>query len=140
MEVKDSAEALYYETSETRDAAEMWINAQMQDDYYTNYSKYWTISMFQEIIPNARLKDIQYFMNHPNNVPLKFRDNLLVKGREAFLNSYEEKNDYYRKINGLPPYGTPESEYIYLSEAVRNQIHASNDPLHMLSPLIQNMI
>lgn len=138
MEVKDSAEALYYETPETRDAAEMWINAQIQDDSYTNYSKYWTISMFQEIIPNARLKDIQYYMNHPNNVPMKFRDNLLIKGRESFLNSYEEKNNYYRKINGLPPFETPESEYIYLSEAVRNQIHASNDPIHLLSPLIQN--
>lgn len=138
MEVKDNAEAALYETSEIRDLSELWINAQIKDDTFTNYFKYWTISMFQEVIPNARLKDIRYYMEHPYAVPLAFQENLLVKGREAFLNSYEEKNNYYRKINGLPPYRTPESEYVYLSETVRNQLHASNDPIHKLSILIQN--
>lgn len=138
METKDSNEAESYETPESRDLAEMWINAKMEKDSYITYGKYWTISMFQDIVPNARLNDIKYFMEHPNNIPLKFRDLLLIKGREAFLASYEEKNDYYRRLNGLPNYGTPESEYIYLNKELQDRLHAPNEPLHMLSPLIQN--
>lgn len=138
IEIKDLVEAQIYETIESRDAAEMWINAKLEEDTYITYKKYWTISMFQEIISNARLIDIKFFMENPHNVPLGFRDNLLKRGREAFLNQFEEKNEYYRMLNGLPPIDTPENEFIYLSEPVRNQLHASTDPVHLLSPLIQN--
>lgn len=138
IEIKDLVEAQTYETIESRDAAEMWINAKLEEDTYITYKKYWTISMFQEVISNARLIDIKFFMENPHNVPLGFRDNLLKRGREAFLNQFEEKNEYYRMLNGLPPIDTPESEFIYLSEPVKNQLHASTDPVHLLSPLIQN--
>ena len=43
MEVKDSNEAESYETAETRDMSEMWINARMGNDSYVSYGKYWTV-------------------------------------------------------------------------------------------------
>lgn len=138
MEIKDQKAAIDNESSESKDLAEMWVMAKTEQDTYLTYRQYWTVSMFQEILPNVKIKNVHYWINNPYNVPLDFRDNLLNRGREAFLNSYEEKNNYYRMLNGLPPYGTPPSEFIYLSEPMRNQLHASTDPIHLLSPLIQN--
>lgn len=138
IEFKDLAEATKYETSETRDMSEMWMNAQLGIDSYLTYRNLWNISMFQEVVSNVKLKDVQYWINHPANVPIEFRDNILRRGREKFMASYQEKNDYYRMLNGLPPMNTPASEFIYLTEPMRNQLHASKDPIHMLSPLIQN--
>ena len=138
IEFKDNNEALTYETSESKSSAEMWMNAKLGNDTYVTYVKYWDISMFQEVLPNVKYRNVSYWMSHPYNVPIDFRDILLEKGREKFLSSYEEKNDYYRMLNGLPPLNTPESEFIYLSEPTRNQLHASKEPIHLLSPLIQN--
>jgi len=138
MEIKDQRQADDNETQFSRDMAEMWVMAKMEQDTYTTYRKYWTTDMFQEVLPNVKLNNVRYWMNNPHNVPLDFRNILLIRGRQAFLDSYEEQNDYYRMLNGLPPHGTPPSEFIYLSEPMRNQLHASTDPLHMLSPLIQN--
>lgn len=138
LEIKDLNQAMQYETSESRNSSEMWMNAMTGSDTYLTYRIFWNISMFQEIVPNAKLKDINYWISHPSNVPIDFRDNLLKRGRGTFLSVYEEKNDYYRMLNGLPPLNTPKSEFIYLTEPMRNQLHASKDPIHLLSPLIQN--
>ena len=138
MEVKDKSEAMKYETQEIRDQSEMWLMAKMESDTYATYRRFWTIDMFKEVLPNAKLSNINYWMENPYNVPLDFRENLLKRGREAFLNTYEEKNDYYRMLTGLPPVGTPSSDFIYLSEPMRNQLHATDEPIHQLSPLIQN--
>lgn len=138
IELKDSKEASENETSESRDMSEMWMNAMVKADSYMTYSKWWKYSMFQEAVPNSRLIDIKRWMDNPFTVPLKYRDTLLLRGREAFLNEYEEQNDYYRMLSGLPPLSTSPEDYIYLSEPVRNQLHATNDPVHKLSTLIQN--
>lgn len=139
MEIKDAKEALKYETSESKDLAEIWMNAQNKEDNYVTYKNYWTISMFQEIMPNVKLKNFRYWVTNPYNVPADFRENLLVKGREAFLASYEEQNNYYRMLNGLPPVGTDKSDFIYMSDELREELHVAKDtPVHELSALIQN--
>ena len=138
MEVKDDSTAKACETDQSRAAAELWLNAKLKKDNYLTYSKYWTIPMFQEVVPNVKLVNVRRWIEKPLSVPVLFRDNLLKRGREAFLDNYDELNDYYRMLNGLPPIDTPESDFIYLSEPVRNQLHASDDPVHLLSPLIQN--
>lgn len=138
IEFKDLTEAMKYETSEIKEQSELWMNANLGIESYSTYRKFWTVSMFQEIMPNVKLNNIRYWMENPTNIPIDFRDNLLTRGREEFMKKYEEQNDYYRMLNGLPPINTPSSEFIYLSEPIRNQLHASEDPIHMLSPLIQN--
>lgn len=44
-------------------------------------------------------------MINPENVPKDMRDTVLKNYREEFINNYEELNDYYRMLNGLPPLG-----------------------------------
>ncbi|MCM1215415.1 MAG: hypothetical protein NC548_12955 [Lachnospiraceae bacterium] len=138
MEVKDLEEARNYETTESADEAAMWVMANLGKDSYTTYKHYWKPYMFRDIISNVKDSQIEYWMKHPYNVPVNFRENLLKKGRQAFLDQYVEKNEYYRMLNGLPPLDTPESEFVYLTEPTRNQLHASTEPVHLLSPLIQN--
>lgn len=139
MEVKDLNEATSYETSDTKNSAEMWINAITGNDTFLTYKNFWNIAMFQEVLPNVKFNNIRYWMDNPLNIPLDFRDVLLTKGREVFLNSYEELNTYYRTLNGLPPYDTPKEQFLYISQDTATELHAPIDvPIHQLSPLIQN--
>lgn len=138
LEVKDASEAAKYETPEISDLATMWMNAMLGADTYVTYKNFWNYGMFQEVLPNVKINNIRYWMENPYNLPVQFREHLLEKGRQAFLDSYEERNDYYRMLNGLPPYGTSENEFIYLTDPMRNQLHATDQPIHLLSPLIQN--
>lgn len=138
MELKDLKAAEAAETSESKASAEMWLRANYKKDSYSTYKNYWTIAMFKQIDNNAKYNDIKVWMADPTRIPASYRDVLLEKGRQIFLDSYEEKNDYYRKLNGLPPIETPESEFIYLSDELREKLHAPNEPIHKLSSLIQN--
>ncbi|MCM1439515.1 MAG: hypothetical protein NC131_10005 [Roseburia sp.] len=138
IEVKDMVQARAYETTESATQAEIWIHAKMGDDDYLTYCPYWDGAMFQEINHSLKPQQIQAMIKDPYTIPLAYHENLLKRGRERFLEQYEEKNDYYRMLAGLPPYGTPSRDYVYLSEPMRNQLHTSNKPIHMLSDLIQN--
>jgi len=138
MEVKDLNEATKYETPEIRNDSELWMGAMMESDTYLTYRSYWNNSMFQEVLPNVKFNNIRLWMEKPHNIPVDFRDNLLKRGRNTFLDSYVERNTYYRMLNGLPSIETPSSEYIYLSEPLRNHLSADDIPVHELSLLVQN--
>lgn len=138
IEIKDSLAARANETSKSAADAELFMNAKLENDDYTTYHKYWTIWMFQEVVPNVKIINVNRWIKNPLTVPNIYRENLRIKGREAFLDQYEETNDYYRMLNGLPPVGTKEEDFIYLTVPMRNQLHASSDPVHKLSPIIQN--
>lgn len=59
--------------------------------------------------------NIDYFINNPRELPYQIRKYLMGESpefndsvnilRERFLSTYEETNDYYRTLNGLPKYG-----------------------------------
>ena len=50
------------------------------------------------------------------NTPISDRNRLVEFASEYFLEHYEEKNDYYRMLMGLPPYGTDEY-FVYIDES-----------------------
>jgi len=136
--LKDEAEANKFETPEIKRLAAMWMNAKYQKDQYSTYSEYWDFGMFQSIVTNLSYDQYNQYKSNPFTVPMIYRDHLLQIGRKKFMSQYEEQNEYYRMLNGLPPIDTKKEDFIYLSEPIRNQLHASNDPVHLLSPLIQN--
>lgn len=138
IEIKDLKEANKYETADINAESEMWMNALSGNDTYTTYRRFWNVSMFQEVVSNVKLKDIKYWIENPYTVPLTFHDNLLKRGRECFLTNYEEKNEYYRTLNGLPPIETKESDFIYMSQSLQDKFHVNNIPIHLLSVQIQN--
>ena len=136
MERKDSAAAKEYETKSSASKAELYLYAKRQQDNYITYKNWWNKEMFREIAYNIKTTEYEYYMQHPYNVPLKYRDSLLEKGREAFLDSYVEENEYYRRLMGLP--ALDDTDYIYLSEELQEEYHVGNVPVHELSSYIQN--
>jgi hypothetical protein len=139
IEIKDINEAMLYETPEIAEASELWMAAKLGNDTYLTYRYLWTYAMFQEIIPNVKLKYVNQWIEKPHNVPLQYRDNLLLRSREAFLNQYVESNQYYRMLSGLPPSGTKEIDFVYLSDTLKEQYNLKKDiPIHELTSLLQN--
>ncbi len=150
IEIKDQRLADSLETSESRDNAEVWIASLIDSDTYLTYRRWWEFNMFQDIMPNVKLNDFKEWFAQPFRVPLIYREHLRRKGREQFLNTYEEQNDYYRMLSGLPPINTKVSDFVYISEATQLElgiISPDDDeetklskriPVHMLSTLLQN--
>ena len=139
MEVKDHNEAMKYETPEIREDSEMWMNALVGSDTYSTYRNYWTIAMFQQILPNVKMNNVMHWMDNPYNVPVNFRELLLTEGRQRFLDQHVEKNQYYRMLNGQPPIDTQKKDFIYLSDEIRKQLLVEdNIPVHELDTLVQN--
>lgn len=138
-EFKDMVQAEAAETTESKNQAELWMNANVEADSFLTYRFLWNIAMFQELFPSTPLTTIQTYMDNPRTIPMVYYDALRERGRQVFLNSYEEQNAYYRMLNGLPPINTDPKDFIYPSEPIRNQLHIDGTiPVHELSVLVQN--
>ena len=136
---KNTSLAKLFDTTEYARDAEMWLNAQYEDDTYLTYKPFWTVSMFQQVQNNISINDVSKWMEKPYSVPEKFKYTLLTEGRKRFLKSYVEKNNYYRCLNGLPNYEDSEDDYIYISDETANKIGIDNTiPVHELSYSDQN--
>ena len=138
IEIKDMRKALAFETKESKYESEIWMAAKTKTDNYLSYREYWTIGMFQFVLHNVKLSNVHYWMDHPMNVPMDFRDHLLEKGREFFLKRYEEKNNYYRMLNGLPVFGETKDEYLYMPDKYYALYRIEKVPIHEVSVYYQN--
>lgn len=139
IRLKNKASADSFETVENKINIELWMKAKTQDDTYLTYLPYWTFSMFQKVLPNIRHLDFKKWKEKPFQVPLLFRETLRTEGRKAFLEEYEEKNDYYRMLMGIPPLGSDEDDFLYLSNNLALEFGVSQKiPIHKLPNSIQN--
>lgn len=138
IEIKDKEQADKYETEDSQFKAGRWMNAMVQSDSYITYKDYWTYSMFQNIKNNVRYIDYTKYIENPYSVPLVYQESLREQGRNAFLASYEEENEYYRMLNGLPPIGTSEKDYVYMSDEMYEKYHCDKIPVHKLTSYVQN--
>ena len=137
--IKNKQLADSYETIEYRNDAEMYLNALNGYDTYISYLPFWTIAMFQQVQPNIKINFISFWMKNPYNVPLQYRETLLKEGREAFLKQYQEKNAYYRTLNGLPPLTDETEDFIYLSPTLANALGSTTEiPVHLLPVSVQD--
>lgn len=57
------------------------------------------------------------FLNDRYSVPEADRDDLTEFANEYFRENFEEQNNYYRMLMGLPPYNSGEEYYIYLTSS-----------------------
>ena len=113
--IKMSNKANSYETIQSQREADKYVAAMMERDIFSSYAQYDRDVLAKAGITN--LNDIENYHNDKWKIPHKKRDLVLKYQREATINEYEEKNDYYRVLIGKPPMDTPEEEFIYLTEA-----------------------
>ena len=140
IELKDNKAAAKAETEYSKAQSALWMCAIIKEDNYVTYQMLWTKAMFQEIRSNITENDYNYYCRNPYKVPYYFQDQLLEMGRAVFLAEYEETNEYYRKLLGLPPLDTNPEDYIYLSEELQEEYNVADDiPVHELSNHIQNL-
>lgn len=78
-------------------------------------------------------EQIRAYLLNKNNIPESDREELLSFSCNYFLNNYEETNNYYRSLIGLPNYGTNEYNIYIDSSYIPNNYDKDVDftkPLH----------
>lgn len=133
MVIKYGYKAEEYETMETKAYADRYMDAMNEKDRFLAYSDYTETELIQAGITDTEI--IKKVVNYqdPSVVPTSFRQKLLELRRQRTIDEYDEPNDYYRMLNGLPPKGTNSVYFHYVdaSTAVRYNIDRSI-PIHLI--------
>lgn len=91
----DSKEGL-----ETRKYVDSYIDAIKEADVYEGYD--YTANEFIAVGIDDKTT-IRYYQTHAKELPVVYREKLLKNRRAKIIAEYNEPNDYYRILAGLPP-------------------------------------
>src|SRR5699024_5222443 len=82
-------------------------------------------------IPSFTRDQVMYYAGKNDLIPEGLRPTLLELAKQKFLDSYQEKNNYYRMLNGLPDLNV---EGIYLDTddvaKLNNEFFDSSKMIH----------
>lgn len=106
--VKNDVLADEYETQETNDDGEMYVLIKDGDMTFAYFP--FSASILRAFGYTAT--DADQYLHNRNLIPVEDRDSLLEFACNKFLDEYIEKNDYYRALNGEPPYKAGNEEII----------------------------
>ena len=62
-------------------------------------------------------EQVDLYLQDKYKIPVEDRDELTAFANDYFTSHFEEENDYYRMLNGLPPFDTGEQFYIWLTSS-----------------------
>ena len=111
LTIKYSINAEENETYEMRSASEIYMNAKQEKDNFFSYRDY-TEDEYKKAGVTYEGDIIQY-MNNQNTVPLSIQQIMIENRRNTIITEYDEPNEYYRVLNGLPPLDTDPRDYFY---------------------------
>lgn len=101
--LKDQEEADNCETADSIRESDIYVSI-------LSGNKNWNMFHYNEevlsLIPEFTEEEIEKYSIDNDAIPMEYRDRILDIACELFLANYEELNNYYRKINGQPNYGT----------------------------------
>jgi hypothetical protein len=106
--IKNDVLADQYETQETVDNAEIYILIKDGKMTFTYFP--FSAALLRAFGYTPEMAD--QYLNNRNLIPEEDRDALLKFACDNFLDKYVEKNDYYRALNGEPPYNASDNEII----------------------------
>ena len=112
--VKLSYQAELYETVDIKRDADRYVSAYLERDTFNSYRYY-----PMDVLAKAGISDLNEltaYTEDRHKIPRDKRKAVLKAMREAVINEYEERNDYYRELIGKPSINSSESEWIYLTE------------------------
>lgn len=130
--VKNSVEANAYETLESMRAADLYISCSLGADTFVSHYEYPAdvlrrSGIIDESLVHKAAQDRDY-------IPYEYRRLVLVQMRRWVIEHYEEKNDYYRMLAGLPKLDQ-EPIYVPLEDLCRHGFRPTDEeipPLHEL--------
>lgn len=137
MVIKNKSEADQYETVESRRLGDIYCSASLEMDSLITYEE-----LHKESFERAGITDkslIKEYIKNPADIPQKYIKSIVKHERDIFLSNFEETNDYYRMLMGLPPIG---GQSIYVDydimelygfyELCDPEDYANRTPLHLL--------
>lgn len=119
--IKNEFRALQNETKESVEESAIYLSI-LNDTY--NYNTFPFTKEMLTAFGYDSFKTIRYLSDR-SLVPDRDKESLLDFCCQYYVDHYEEKNNYYRALMGLPNYDTGEDDYIYLDESY------FSDPKHM---------
>ena len=112
--VKFAVEANANETVDTKREGDRYVAAMTERDIFASYPRYDRDILIKAGITDPDVLEECYYDKY--KIPYKKRDEVLRLQRQAVIDQYDERNDYYRTLIGRPPMSTPEEEFIYLTQ------------------------
>jgi methyl-accepting chemotaxis protein len=100
--IKDQKQADAGETADIARSANEYVLAQSGRDDFRTYRNYTREELVSAGVTGE--DDIKNALLNPNLVPEGAKEILLRQRRKNIINSYVEKNNYYRMLNGEPDY------------------------------------
>ena len=129
--IKYKTKADAEETLEYKKAADGYIKAYLSLDTFYTYYVYDSRAL--KFVMGITDDEVPKYQENKELIPLKYRDAILEYQRKLIVDEYVEKNNYYRSLNGLPNYGTPESDFIHVPEDLCEEFSIDpNTPIHEL--------
>ena len=128
--IKFNTESEKYETLESRANGDEYINAVYKKDKFTTYDDYDHDEMKEVGLTNSSIIN-EVLDGYTSSIPPEYREKILNVRRRNIIEDYEEMNNYYRMLNGLPD--IEDERYLYLSteDGIKYDV-GSNIPIHLI--------
>lgn len=118
------------ETLESKSRGDRYICALAGNDSYTMYDDYTHDDFISAGITDEKL--IKEYTENRFAVPVSYRNALLNARRKREIDTYEEKNNYYRMLSGYPD--VEDTNYFYVPEDVASEFGLPTDiPVHLMT-------
>lgn len=130
--IKYNNRAREFETVESRRNADIYISARLTQDSFITYRKFSYESLSKAGIPEI---DIPAMMIDKNKIPKDKRDLVIKHEREKTISEYNELNNYYRQLAGLPDIEDTDEIFLEKFEYEEYGI-AEMTPIHKINPRI----
>jgi hypothetical protein len=128
--IKYEKSAKSNETAESLKNSDRYIASVTKLDTFNSYSNFDK----QIILDSGITHDLalaEEYSKNKNKIPNNLRNAVLLKQREYIINNYEEKNNYYRMLIGLPD--LEDEDFIYIDSEIATPLNIPTDvPIHLL--------
>lgn len=135
--IKNSGEVNKYETIDSLKAGSRYVSAKLRKDTFNSYYKLDTTVLVAAGITDPAL--IQLCLQDKMNVPMNKRDLVTIGMRNKVIDEYDELNDYYRMLSGLPPISGDGVVYLNQQDADKYGVSIET-PVHLLSDQIKYLL
>ena len=129
--IKFQVKAEMYETMETKMWADQYIAAKNKTDTFYSYTDY-----DEDDVREAGLMHSLHLIElvregRYTEIPQMYHQPLLEVRRKNILDTFEEQNEYYRCLNGLPPLDREAKFWYYVPTSIAKRYKIDIDiPIH----------
>lgn len=138
--IKFQVKAEMYETMETKMWADQYIAAKNKQDTFYSYTDY-----DEDDVREAGLMHSLHLIElvregRYTEIPQMYHQPLLEVRRKFVIKTFEEQNEYYRCLNGLPPLDREAKFWYYVPKSIAKRYKIDEDiPIHKIQDYYNNI-